>query len=552
MDHIFKTYTLSTLKNQALLESTSNPIISSLIKKGIDCSNEELYKAYQPYYQINNSTSEYLLCLIILKLKTLAPLGDIKGYEQFAYAEIFIRSFPNNKSMMLEYYSEAIILELFTCTTETLLHWADRLYNYEKEEYLSSTIKVLKCNLSHCLHSELNTLLSDFTKEGLTTLIKIFGYVVYFDTNQLELIELFTNQLIELLHIYFKSKENLQGNDLISYKAEMNYFINSLRPYTGSLTDDLKNKFKEMIKFCVKIKQRFEPVEQLGQINTNMIVYTSNAEIYRKEFVGSSMVRVYRAEYYQQKVIVKYYSDCSQEILQGVHNEIQILTYLNKLCETNRMFLRFYGSTINENNCILIIEDGGEWNLMQYLTYNKQNGISNEIIEYWTISLIRTFASLDSVGITHKDIKPHNILVSYIGQTPELKIIDFSVSDQKQEPNNTLDFTGIEMIQGTKGYMAPEIYTAVEQGKKETNYKPSKSDVFSLGLTILQTYTLNDYSGWNNPRLNAQLLKEIDVIKSNLWTKNLLRGMLVADPKNRFSFKNCVSFLPAGDTMINY
>ena len=548
----FETYTLSTLKNQALLENLNNNIITDLINKGKECSNEELYPTYQQYYQIYSSTSKYLLSMIIIKLKVQAPLGDRKGFEQFTYAEIFIRTFSDDKSMMLEYYSDAIILEIFTCTTETLLLWADALYKYEKEENLNSAITVIKCNLSRCLYSELSTLLSDFTKEGLTTFLKVIGYLVYFDNQQLELVQLISKDIIELLYYYFQSKKHLQGNDLNLIKVDINYFLYSLKPYSELLTDDLQNKFKEMHRFCATNKKKFEPVEPLKEIDMTKIVYTNNTEIYKKEFEGNSMVKVYRAEYIQQKVIVKYYSDCSQDILQGVYNEIQILTYLNKLCGSNPMFLKFYGSTIYGNNCVLIIEDGGEWNLMQYLTYSKDNRIPNEVIENWTISLVRTFASLDSVGITHKDIKPHNILVNFNGQAPELKIIDFSVSDQNLEPNNTLDFTGIQMVQGTKGYMAPEIYSAVERGRKETSYKPSKADVFSLGLTILQMHTLSDYSGWNNPKLNDQLLRELETLNSTLWIKNLLKGMLVANPKSRFSFKACVSFLPTEETFLNY
>jgi serine/threonine protein kinase len=195
------------------------------------------------------------------------------------------------------------------------------------------------------------------------------------------------------------------------------------------------------------------------------------------------------------------------------------------------------------------MEDGGI-NLMNFITKMKQKGqkIPSNVIEIWIKVLLENFAWLANNGIFHRDIKPHNLLVNEQDMT--LKIIDFGVGDISEIESTyspTLEFP----IQGTSGYMAPELCEALEKNLSSDYHKPGKSDVFSLGLTFYQLITFENISGLNIKLNNNLLLQKVQDLNCKVWVKKLLECMLQYEWRKRPSFGKLLCFIPSENTNEN-
>lgn len=80
----------------------------------------------------------------------------------------------------------------------------------------------------------------------------------------------------------------------------------------------------------------------------------------------------------------------------------------------------------------------------------------------------------ETVNAIHRDISPHNLLVSYDGN---LKVIDFGVAKAK----NQLSETRAGQIKGKAGYLSPE--------QLSEDVLDGRSDIFSLGIVAWELLT---------------------------------------------------------------
>ena len=129
-------------------------------------------------------------------------------------------------------------------------------------------------------------------------------------------------------------------------------------------------------------------------------------------------------------------------------------------------------------------------------------------------SLINTFAELQKKNISHRDIKPQNILLF---KDSKYKLADFG---EAKELYKDIAPTNKQTLRGTELYMAPALFHALRGKKviKYINHNPYKSDVFSFGLCALFAATLCFESIYDIRELNNNV--SIHVILEKYLRKN--------------------------------
>ena len=254
-------------------------------------------------------------------------------------------------------------------------------------------------------------------------------------------------------------------------------------------------------------------------------------------------VVIYKATHPDQPLLaIKEYT-AKKDIndLEVYMSQITILeTLSDRACEEN-CFLKYYGSWTVENKLYLTMEYV-DHSLMSVITeYKKLNyHIGDDDLKVIIYKLISSFAQMEVMRIYHKDINPHNLLVA---ENFEIKMIDFSISEVKESMEFTSSITGMHRVQGTKGYMAPELQECVDIGISTAKFDLEKADVFSLGMTILQLLLLEDLFTMNRKENNHRLLERVNSIHIE-WLKSLLHSMLELDYHERKSFRKLLALIP--------
>jgi tRNA A-37 threonylcarbamoyl transferase component Bud32 len=124
----------------------------------------------------------------------------------------------------------------------------------------------------------------------------------------------------------------------------------------------------------------------------------------------------------------------------------------------------------------VVVQDDLPWLVMEYLPSRSLAALLAEHGPLHPVEAARiggkiaaALAAAHAAGITHRDVKPGNVLIGHDGT---VKLTDFGIS--RAVGDGTLTEAG--MISGTPAYLAPEIARG--------DAPDARSDVFSLGATL--------------------------------------------------------------------
>ncbi|MFG3533152.1 serine/threonine-protein kinase [Streptomyces sp. NPDC047917] len=134
-------------------------------------------------------------------------------------------------------------------------------------------------------------------------------------------------------------------------------------------------------------------------------------------------------------------------------------------------------------------------------------------------ALAEGLAAVHAHGVTHRDVKPHNVILS--PQGPQL--IDFGIARALEQTILTRD----GMVSGTPGYTAPEVLLRNEVGPA--------ADVFALGATLAYAATGRPPYGTGEPAaVSYRTVHEgIDLEGVRPALAGLIRQCVAKDPADR-------------------
>jgi len=137
------------------------------------------------------------------------------------------------------------------------------------------------------------------------------------------------------------------------------------------------------------------------------------------------------------------------------------------------------------------------------------------------------------------DVIPYNILIT---PSNDYKIVDQGIFGKRTLPNY---FGLIQGLDSKNHYLSPELFRSIKGGKKSTplSYSAYKSDVFSLGMTLLEAALLEKvekFYDWDKYTLNeSYLLEALDKVRTKYSERlsQFLAQLINLDEVLRADFK---------------
>jgi len=223
--------------------------------------------------------------------------------------------------------------------------------------------------------------------------------------------------------------------------------------------------------------------------------------------------------------------------------ELRLLNTRFRISHPNIVRILGYTSKSEDNLCasfhkIFMIVEYLDSDLEKEILNKKNNSLfyNEEQLCYLTESMVKSLAVLQRHSLVHGDIKPSTIFISRMGV---YKIAEHNIIGNVM-PGYHQRLLG---FQDVRTYLSPALMENLSRAEMKPSHNPWKSDVFSLGMTLLHAATLascDSLYNWENHTIDrAGIDQRLKIIKGQYSDKlyQLISSMLVFDEYERPDFK---------------
>jgi serine/threonine protein kinase len=550
-----------------LIEKISNPNAKNYAKTAYNMDLNELIKFEGVFRGYGEETERFYKIFLLMELD-FEIIKNINHLEPFRRACELLESVPEDyKSLVLSTCNSILISAISTTKKkEEVLDWLEvSNYVYAKTKQKISSIDLGYIKLTEFMYNAAEDIRNNPKPDRILSSLKSLNKAQKFDSDGYSSLGL----ILETTAISYL-QTNCAAFDLKLLNGPQNI-------EEGYRIMKCLDKIK--IKNKVLKDQHDELAQRLKIINPNIIKKTPvddtgfkiikgwYGDFNDKDLIDSRRIQKidppimanlrnhFQVCIYKSildgnlEVAVKYYKPVSpNEDLTKINQEISIYQKLSRLASPKNCFLKYYGAYMEPGNIVNMVMEYHPNNLTKYLNYLKTSNfvITEDLIAGLYSKLLHSFAEMETLGIYHRDIKPQNMLVD---DQWNIKIIDFDVSEVRDEEDSE-QVTGINSIQGTAGYRAPEVEEYLTQGVKTAQFRVAKADVFSLGVVFLQMVLLSPIRNLNTKEKNPELMRLVETVPFG-WARNLLTRMLHVDPRKRSRFKTLIKYIEGLNTVPN-
>ena len=192
-------------------------------------------------------------------------------------------------------------------------------------------------------------------------------------------------------------------------------------------------------------------------------------------------------------------------------------------------------------------------NLQRETRHRKDKGqdFSSLELTHLLYNIVEAGAYLQDQGRSHGDIRPSSIAVLAEGNS--FKLID------RPEPNmNALEYQRSLIYSGKDLYLPPALFLALKRNAMKSSHNEYKTDVFSLGLCILEAglkkpvSSIYSESGFNKPELDRLIGEFSKKYQDNPMVATTVSKMLCVEEAERPDFKGIVKAIPSYAEVLEY
>ena len=289
----------------------------------------------------------------------------------------------------------------------------------------------------------------------------------------------------------------------ININIECPKLNNNIYNYNLSFTKELKNVFLNKRNNNISMNSKLSSKENISNNQINISNYNTNnnklkqfnfddytiiTQLGQGSFGKIYLVKDSKGNIYSMKKLL-----LSEEL--DVKNVINEYNMCYNLSHPNIIkILGVYSNKLDKTTFVayVLMEVGiSDWEkeITSYKT-KKMKYSESELINILK-QLISSLSFLQKNNISHRDIKPQNILIF---KNKVYKLTDFGEARRIREKDNNNNSLAQYSLKGTELYMSPLLFNGLRTGQIDIKHNTYKSDVYSLGLCLLYAATANDKS----------------------------------------------------------